>query len=157
MRLNLFVYGSLKRGQSYHEHFCRGLISAQEATVRGRLYELPSGFPALVVPETDVRVMGTTDYLVDAEIGHQKEKAEPPEKPSSWDTVQGELLAFDDPEDRLPMLDELEGFRPGEKSLYKRVLIPATLAETGTTVLAWAYAVDSASGPYLPGGRWPVP
>ncbi len=156
MRLNLFVYGSLKRGQSYHERFCRGLISAEEATVRGRLYELPSGFPALVVPEADVQATGTTDYLVDAEIGHQKEKAEPPERPSSWDTVQGELLAFDDPEERLPMLDELEGFRPGEKSLYERVLIPVTLPKTGVTVPAWAYVVQSASGIYLPGGHWPA-
>jgi gamma-glutamylcyclotransferase (GGCT)/AIG2-like uncharacterized protein YtfP len=153
-RLNLFVYGTLKRGQSNHERFCRGLISAREATVRGRLYELPFGFPALVVPEADVRATGTTDYLADAEASH--EEAEPSEMPSSWDAVQGELLAFDDPEERLPVLDRLEGFRPGEKSLYRRVLIPATLTQTGTTILAWAYAIESASGLYLPGGHWPA-
>ncbi len=98
MRLNLFVYGTLKRGQSNHERFCRGLISVQEATVRGCLY---------------------------------------------------------DPEERLPILDDLEGFRPGEKSFYRRVLIPTTLLETGATVPAWAYALRSASGLYLRGGRWP--
>ena len=154
MRLNLFVYGTLKRGQSNHERFCRGLISVQEATVRGRLYKLPFGFPALVVPETDVRATGTTNYLTDAEAGRYEE-AQVSETPSSWGTVWGELLVFDDSEKRLPMLDGLEFFRPGEESFYKRVLIPATLAETGTTLLAWAYAIESASGLYLPGGHWP--
>ena len=154
MWLNLFVYGTLKRGQSNHERFCRGLISVQEATVWGRLYELPFGFPALVIPETEVRATGTTNYLTDAEAGRYEE-AEVSETPSSWDTVWGELLVFDDPEKRLPMLDDLEFFRPGEESFYKRVLIPATLAETGTTLLAWAYAIESMSGLYLPGGHWP--
>jgi gamma-glutamylcyclotransferase (GGCT)/AIG2-like uncharacterized protein YtfP len=154
MRLNLFVYGTLKRGQSNHERFCQGLISVQEATVRGRLYELPFGFPALVVLEADVRATGTTNYLADAEAGRYEE-VEPSETPSNWDTVRGELLAFDDPEECLPTLDDLEVFRPGAKSFYRRVLIPATLLETGTTVPAWTYAVESASGLYLPGGYWP--
>jgi gamma-glutamylcyclotransferase (GGCT)/AIG2-like uncharacterized protein YtfP len=71
--------------------------------------------------------------------------------------VHGELLSFDDPEERLPTFDKLEGFHPGGESFYKRVLIPATLAETGVRTLAWAYVVESASGVYLPGGRWPAP
>ena len=155
MRLNLFVYGTLKRGQSNHERFCRGLISVQEATVRGRLYELPVGFPALVVPEADMRATGTMNYLADAEAAARYNIVEASEIPSGWDTVQGELLVFDDPEERLPILDDLEGFRPGEKSFYRRVLVPTTLLETGATVPAWAYALKSASGLYLRGGRWP--
>ena len=154
MRFNLFVYGTLKRGQSNHERFCRGLISVQEATVRGRLNELPVGFPALVVPEADVRATGTMNYLADAEAARYN-KVEASEIPSSWDTVQGELLVFDDPEESLQILDDLEGFQPGEKSFYRRVLIPTTLLETGATVPAWAYALRSASGLYLRGGRWP--
>ena len=101
-----------------------------------------------------MRATGTTNYLTDAEAGRYEE-AEVSETPSSWDTVWGELLVFDDPEKRLPTLDDLEFFRPGEESFYKRVLIPATLAETGTTLLAWAYAIESMSGLYLPGGHWP--
>ena len=66
-------------------------------------------------------------------------------------------MSFDDPGERLPALDGLEGFRPGEEGFYRRVLIPATLARTGTIVLAWAYAIESESGVYLPGGRWPTP
>lgn len=154
-RVSLFVYGTLKRGQRNHEHFCRGVLAAGEATVRGRLYDLPYGFPALVVPKEDVRATGTTDYLADAEKQHST-GARPREAYPDWDMVYGELLAFDDPEERLPALDGLEGFRPGEESFYERVLVPATLTQTGATVLAWAYVIESANGVYLPGGRWPV-
>jgi gamma-glutamylcyclotransferase (GGCT)/AIG2-like uncharacterized protein YtfP len=153
--LNVFVYGTLKRGQRNHDRFCQGLVSAREATVRGRLYHLPYGFPALVVPGEDVRATGTTGYLADAERGRIGE-AGPQRALAGWDTVYGEILGFDDPRERLPALDGLEGFRPGEESFYERVLIPATLLWTGTTVLAWAYAVDSGSGTYLPDGRWPA-
>ncbi len=154
IRLNIFVYGTLKRGQRNHERFCRGLVSAQEATVRGQLYELPYGFPALIVPKADVFATGTTDYLADGETGRGIE-IEPSEK-SLGPTVHGELFTFDDPEEYLPALDELEGFHPGEKSLYDRVLIPVTLPKTGVTIPAWAYVVQSASGVYLPDGRWPA-
>jgi gamma-glutamylcyclotransferase (GGCT)/AIG2-like uncharacterized protein YtfP len=129
---------------------------AREATVRGRLYDLPYGYPVLTVPEADIRATGTTDYLADAEKGRVAE-AGSREGLSGWDTVYGEVLSFDDPGERLPALDALEGFRPGKKSFYRRVLIPATLAWTGKTVLVWAYAIESKSGVYLPGGRWPTP
>ena len=150
----VFVYGSLKRGQSNHERFCRGVLAVKEATVRGRLYELPFGFPALVVPEADVRATGTMDYRADVDTQNRRQASSPEISPG-WDTVYGELLTFDDPEERLPALDGLEGFRPGEESLYRRVLISITLLETGTTILAWAYVGEAASGVYLPGGRWP--
>jgi gamma-glutamylcyclotransferase (GGCT)/AIG2-like uncharacterized protein YtfP len=153
-RLQVFVYGSLKRGQSNHERFCRDSISVQEATVRGRLYELPLGFPALIVPEADVLATGTMDYLADADT-QNRVRANSHVISPGWDTVHGELLTFDDPEERLPALDDLEGFRPGEESLYRRVLIPVTLPETNATVLAWTYVGEAASGVYLPGGRWP--
>lgn len=152
--LHVFVYGTLKRGQSNHERFCRGPVSAREATVRGRLYDLPFGFPALVVPEEDVRATGTSGYLADAETQHSMETGPQASLPN-WDTVHGEVLAFADPGERLPALDGLEGFRPGEESFYRRILIPAVLTETGECVFAWAYAIESASGVHLPGGRWP--
>jgi gamma-glutamylcyclotransferase (GGCT)/AIG2-like uncharacterized protein YtfP len=154
-QLRVFVYGTLKRGQSNHERFCRGLKAAQEATVQGRLYDLPYGFPALVVPETNIRATGTTDYLADTDT-QNRTQARPQESSPGWNTVYGELLVFDDPAERLPVLDDLEGFRPGEESFYKRVLVPTTLAETEMTTLAWTYVVESASGLYLPGGRWPA-
>lgn len=153
--LDVFVYGTLKRGQRNYERFCRGALAVREATVRGRLYDLPFGFPALVVPKEDMLVTGTGEYLSDAKARSQVQDG-PREKLPDWDTVFGELLTFDDPGKRLPDLDALEGFRPSESGFYSRVLVPTTLTEAGETVLAWTYAVDSTSGVYLPEGRWPA-
>ena len=49
----------------------------------------------------------------------------------------GELLTFDDPYSSLPPIDRLEGFRPGGSSLYRRLLVPATVE--GARELAWVY------------------
>lgn len=152
--LRLFVYGTLKHGERNHDRFCRGASSAGAAMVRGRLYDLPFGFPALVVPEEDVNAVGTGDYHTDAKLPHsigipRSEELE------GWDVVRGELLLFDDPERRLPEIDGLEGFRPGEECFYTRVLIPVTPLSGGETILAWAYSVAEGSGTRLPGGVWP--
>ncbi len=103
----------------------------------------------------NIRATGTTDYLADTDTQHRTQ-AWPQESSPGWNTVYGELLVFDDPAERLPVLDDLEGFRPGKESFYKRVLIPTTLAETGMITLAWTYVVESAFGLYLPGGHWPA-
>jgi gamma-glutamylcyclotransferase (GGCT)/AIG2-like uncharacterized protein YtfP len=54
--------------------------------------------------------------------------------------VYGELLAFDDPETRLPAIDRLEGFHPGGPCLYRRVLVPVQV--NGTDLPAWLYVVE---------------
>ena len=97
---------------------------------------------------------GTTDYPGDA--GKQRFLSPPAEAlPPGWDTVYGELMTFyDDPERRFVALDALEGYVPGEKGLYERVLLPVEV--TGEVVLAWAYRVERVDGARLPGGRWPV-
>ena len=141
------------RNQRNHERFCQGALRIERATARGRLYDLPYGFPALVVPETDIHATGATDYLADALVQHRTHPA-PETSPSAWDTVRGELMTFDDPEKRLPALDALEGYAPGRQGLYERVLIPVEVA--GAVVSAWAYRVERATGVYLPGGRWPA-
>lgn len=153
--LDVFVYGTLKRGQRNHERFCRGALAVREATVRGRLYDLPFGYPALVVPKEDVRATGTGDYLLDARARSHSQTGPQKDFPD-WDVVHGELLTFDDPGKRLPALDALEGFRPGERGFYSRVLVPATLTEAGVAIEAWTYVADPTSGTYLPGGCWPV-
>lgn len=155
MQLNLFVYGTLKRGQRNHERFCQDPTTAQQATVRGRLYELPYGFPALVVPEADVLATGTVNYLTDIKT-QNRTQARLQGSSLGWDTIYGELFTFDDPEERLPTFDDLEGFRPGEKGLYERVLVTTTLSETNTTLPAWVYVTEYPSGIYLPRGRWPA-
>jgi gamma-glutamylcyclotransferase (GGCT)/AIG2-like uncharacterized protein YtfP len=151
--LTLFFYGTLKRGHANHDRFCRGYLRVEEATVRGRLYDLPFGYPALVIPEEDIRAVGTADPVHDASVQQSLGPAEVrlPYGPR----VFGELFVFDDPEDRLPALDRLEGFDPDRPSPYRRVLVPA-VTSGGDGVLAWAYVVTEESpGIHLPGGRWP--
>ena len=155
-RLTLFVYGTLKRGHSNHDRFCRGVLDVREATARGRLYDLPFGFPALVVPKEDVRAEGRSDYSADARESGPSPDAYIPKASLGWDVIHGEILTFGDPEERLPSVDGLEGYRPGEPSLYRRILIPTAPSGTKRAVLAWTYAVGSASGVHLPGGRWPA-
>ena len=151
-QLTLFFYGTLKRGHANHDLFCSGYSRVEDATARGRLYHLPSGYPALVVPKEDIRATGTANPIRDASeqqrLGHQGAYR------SDGAVVFGELFFFDDPEERLPALDRLEGFNPGRSSLYRRVLIP-TETSGGAGVLAWAYVIEESSGTHVPGGRWP--
>lgn len=130
-------------------------MTIEEATVRGRLYDLPFGFPALVVPTDNVCAVGTSDYLADAKLARATE-VEKREELVGWDTVYGELVVFEDPEGSLPGIDGLEGFRPGGDSFYTRVLVPVTPVRDGEAVPAWAYSVAESSGIHLPGGSWPV-
>jgi gamma-glutamylcyclotransferase (GGCT)/AIG2-like uncharacterized protein YtfP len=104
------------------------------------------------VPKEDIRAIGTADPLHDA--SEQRRLVRTGVYRPDDTLVSGELFTFDDPEERLPALDRLEGFDPGRPSLYRRVLIPAETSR-GTGVLAWVYVIEEPSGAYLPGGRWP--
>jgi gamma-glutamylcyclotransferase (GGCT)/AIG2-like uncharacterized protein YtfP len=149
----LFFYGTLKRGHANHDRHCRGALRVQEATLRGKLYDHPFGFPALVVPVEDVYATGSADPIHDA--SEQQRLNDTGVHRSDGPRVHGELFTFDDPEARLPALDRLEGFDPdGGPSLYRRVLVPVETTERAH-VAAWVYAIEKPSGVYLPGGRWP--
>jgi len=161
--LRLFVYGTLKRGCWNHDRFCRGVLSVEEAVVRGRLYEMPSGIPVLQVPEEDILARGTADPIAD--VATQARFAEDlasilepvPESATAgdWAPVYGELLTFDDPETRLPAIDRLEGFHPGGPSLYRRLLVP--VCTSGQIIPAWVYAgaPKHQARRSLPNGTWP--
>lgn len=152
--LLMFFYGTLKRGERNHDAYCGRAVEVSEASVQGELYGLPAGYPAMVVPEATVRATGTADHARDAAEGHRHAVDGAAEV--SGNLVCGELFVFDDPPERLPTLDLLEGFVPGDPaSEYRRVLIPASTPD-GATRLAWAYVVDAASGEHLPAGRWPA-
>ncbi len=160
--LKLFVYGTLKRGSWNHDSFCQGMLEIWEAQVRGRLHDGP-GFPVLEVPDEDVLAHGTVNPLADVttQAGLSDSMgADPrplPERATAgaWGAVYGELLTFDDPESRLPPIDRLEGFRPGGSSLYRRVLVPATVE--GVCELAWVYTVETTGikRRRIVSGRWP--
>ena len=164
--LRLFVYGTLKRGFWNHDRFCRGVLTVEDAVVRGRLFETSSGIPVLQVPEEDILAVGTTNPLADvatqAHVTARMSNPEPtpdrlPKKGTGapWGPVYGELLAFDDPETRLPAIDRLEGFHPDGPCLYRRVLVPVQVNRT--LPLAWLYVADVTE--YLgfkplPSGKW---
>ena len=164
--LRLFVYGTLKRGFWNHDRFCRGVVTVEDALVRGRLFETSSGIPVLQVPEEDILAVGTANPLADvatqARVKACMSNPEPthdrlPNKGTGapWGDVYGELLTFDDPENRLPAIDRLEGFHPGGPCLYRRVLVPVRANGTGLPV--WLYVADV--NEYLgfkplPSGKW---
>jgi len=165
--LRLFVYGTLKRGFWNHDRFCRGVLTVEDAVVRGRLFETSSGIPVLEVPEEDILAVGTTNPLADvatqAHVTTRMSNLEPtpdrlPKKGTGahWGPVYGELLTFDDPENRLPAIDRLEGFHPGGPCLYRRVLVPV---QVNRSVLpAWLYVgEDPVSKRFTPLGEscWP--
>ena len=160
--LKLFVYGTLKRGYRNHQDFCQGFVAVREATVRGRLYEGP-GYPILEVPDAEILAQGSTDHLADAatqaRLSHQEQAGlqQLPEGTTgdTWDTVYGEMFTFDDPRTRLPSIDRLEGFDPGGRCLYRRVLVPASVERIRQ--LAWVYVVENLGiGSHrIASGRWP--
>ena len=140
----------MKRGYSNHDGYCHGVNSVEEALVCGRLFIRPDRIPFLEVPERNILATGTADPAADASVQQRLARdiesrlmaERPPDPPvSGRGVVQGELLVFDDPETRLPAIDRLEGFRPGGRSLYRRVLVPVWMKETRT--VAWTYAVET--------------
>lgn len=159
----LFVYGTLKRGYSNHENYCRGVLAVEEALVRGCLYIRPDRIPFLEVPYEDILATGTADPAADAAAQQRRIRLMDAQQPAARPLcpketgegiVRGELLVFDDPEIRLTAIDRLEGFRPGGRSLYRRLLVPVRVNQTWQ--VAWAYAVEKTppEWPRLESGRW---
>jgi len=126
--IRLAVYGTLKRGGWNHDRYMTGYVSVEETVIRGRLRWLSPGIPMLDVPPEDILAVGSTNYLADAALqarltAELAEQPSRPEPPGAWDLIPAEVFTFDDPERRMPPLDRLEGFRPGARSLYGRVLV----------------------------------
>jgi gamma-glutamylcyclotransferase (GGCT)/AIG2-like uncharacterized protein YtfP len=128
------------------------LLTAQEATVRGRLYQMPAPYPALVVPQADILALGAADVLADLRT---QARGAAEVAPPTEDVVHGELFTFDDAAERLSHMDDLEGFEPGRPSLYLRVLVPVWTAD-GVAGVAWTYHYPGAteSLQWLRAGRW---
>ena len=163
--LRVFVYGTLKRGFSNHDAYCTGVLRICPAWLRGRLFKLTPQIPALTVPDEDVLACGTAAVTADIETQEKFEsfrankQIAPPASTFSpgWRKVRGELLVFDDPETRLPLLDSLEEFRPGSPSTYLRVLVSLTLPG-GSQTSAWTYiaGADPASLEEYAGESWDI-
>jgi gamma-glutamylcyclotransferase (GGCT)/AIG2-like uncharacterized protein YtfP len=137
--LQLFVYGTLKKGFWNFDRFCTRAISIEPATTWGRLYQLPAGFPALEVPESSILATGTTDPLADTRTQSAIELPENgmtrPE--GDWDLVHGELMTFANPGFDLPPIDRLEAFDPNGRCVYTRVLVAVETSDLIRPV--WLY------------------
>lgn len=139
--ITLFVYGTLKKGFSNHDRYCRNAIAIQPATVWGRLYDL-GAYPTLEVPETSILAHGTADPRADAATqarlnAHMPQHAANTSPLGDWDRIHGECITLPNPEQNLPPIDYLEGFRPGKDSLYRRVLVP--VQTPGGIIPIWLY------------------
>lgn len=134
----LFLYGTLRPGESHHGLIAPFLESCAPARAWGRLHQLPAGYPALEVPEEAVLAHGTTDPDADAVLAHAAGGVRVLQPPDTGRWVEGVRVTLRNPLQCLPQLDDYEDFRPGQASLYRRILI-AIDSPAGATA-AWVYA-----------------
>ena len=156
---SLFVYGSLRHDQPDHGRFCRGLLGWRPARVRGRLYQIPSGYPLVAVPAAAALAHATSEPAFD----EVRRRAVPTESVAlafmtmagePWYWIEGELLQRGAPARAWPPLDAWEDFVPGRSSLYARCLIPVQIEDDDGPQLApaWAYVATA-----TPAGSTEIP
>ena len=174
MTLSLFVYGTLRRGQAAHARLCSGVLSVEVASVCGRLYLHPDGYPVLYVPPRDVRALGTRNAASDAGRARVPATARGPlgaralarigrVDGDGWSRVSGQLLRLADAAGSLERIDAYEGFTPGHPSLFERVMLQVRSGGGGGQRAAWTYVAGARlSDPParnlvpLDDGRWPA-
>lgn len=133
--LSLFVYGAFSRGMVLAHHLERYVTERRPATVRGLIYRMPVGYPALVLPARDA------SPLVDD------------------DSVAGELLHVQAPEVVFRLLDELNGYLPltPQKSMYLKQRTQARMVD-GSMRECFVYALNPVKLPKqaerIRGGDW---
>ena len=142
--INLFVYGTLKKGHPAYDRFCRNAAQLSTARLRGRLYLLPEGYPILEVPQEDILAFGSGDIPKDTALEKQMAglcsgKPFYPGAGAEWQEILGEILRLENPLETLPDIDEYENFSPSGKSLYQRVLVLVDSPAGRKT--AWTYVV----------------
>ncbi|MGH8019250.1 MAG: gamma-glutamylcyclotransferase [Opitutaceae bacterium] len=140
----LFVYGTLRHDKPEHARFCRGVTHWRRARVRGRLWQLSSGYLMLVLSARDVLLHATSDAAADERLRARLEPAAANREDASdasW--IEGEVLFFRDAAIAWPPIDRWEDYTPGQAGAYQRCVVPAKVcaAENATEALAfvWAY------------------
>lgn len=137
--LKVFVYGTLKPGGLYWYRFCEGkVLGTQPAKVRGQLYQLEAGYPALLP-------------------GWEGEGANAARE--VW--AHGFVLTLADP-DALEGLDQLEGYQEGRApghNEYQRVRTEVRLLPEDSPCEAWIYIMSATSirqqgGHLIEDGDW---
>jgi len=158
--MQLFVYGTLKRGQVNHLQYVGADAKVEAAQVRGHLVQLRQGYPMLVVPAADVLAIGTADYSAD---GNRQQALNDRPAPTSlemedagtWPVVQGEIVELTDVLLQLPPIDALEDFDAATGAgLYHRALLWAVRPRRAV----WTYIAPEGRFPQGAlewGAQWP--
>ncbi|WP_019571107.1 gamma-glutamylcyclotransferase [Thioalkalivibrio sp. ALMg3] len=148
--VDLFVYGTLKRGFANHRACCERAIKIRTASIAGAIFDLPVGYPAVQLPGASIPLEAGADPVRDA--GRQRLVR----TPASARPVHGEWIRLPDPARTLPLIDALEGVRADGRGEYRRALVPARTQE-GPRAL-WVYWMPQLppDARYLPDGAWPV-
>lgn len=128
--LKVFVYGTLKPGESNYLQYCAGKVIEEEPAIAfGRIFHLPScGYPAMTIGDRKVQ-------------GYLLSFADPNVLPD------------------LDRLEDYNPHRPPEKNLYNRQQIKIFDRQERSLGLAWAYfmmpeQVERLEGVDLPSGCW---
>lgn len=128
--LRVFVYGTLKPGQSNYARYCGNrVLQSQEAQVQGKLFDLPLGYPAMTPGEGWVK--GYLLCFQDPNI----------------------LTELDELEDYRSDRDPIE-------NEYERCWVEVFDLRLSPLGAAWAYFMEPAKiaylgGVWLPQGHWP--
>lgn len=83
--LKVFVYGTLKPGEFNYQRYCSGkVINANRAIAQGQLFNLPAGYPAMVLGEGwvhgfvlsfgDPNVLRELDAYEDYQVGRSPDQ-----------------------------------------------------------------------------------
>lgn len=129
VQCSVFVYGTLKPGEKYHDRYCGDwLIDHEPAIVPGRLYHLALGYPGLT--DEPGWVQGTVLRFHNPEV----------------------LVGLDDLEDFTPG-------GPAPDNRYQREWRQIYHLDQTPLCWAWLYrmerkTVDSLGGIWLPEGVW---
>ncbi|BCJ86776.1 gamma-glutamylcyclotransferase family protein [Effusibacillus dendaii] len=134
---SVFVYGTLRPGQRYHKLIEAYVKHSVSATLSGRLYHLPEGYPALVLA---------------SDQSHGKRNG----------PVRGELLYFSEIAQVLPILDELEDYySPNDpRNLYERVNVSVvTVRGHSASCMVYLFTPDKLPelerrAVHIPNGDW---
>lgn len=150
--ISILCYGSLMSGH-WNSHYCRNAANIEPATVCGRIYQLPPGYPALVVPPENIIARGTNSPVRDAKTQFEHNLTKPEFRiQTGWREVHGEMVVFNNPDRDVPPIDRLES----HPRYYERVLLPIRQAN-GIIVAAWVYIMYRipTGSISLKSGRWP--
>ncbi|WP_018871158.1 MULTISPECIES: gamma-glutamylcyclotransferase [unclassified Thioalkalivibrio] len=160
--IDLFVYGTLKRGYANFAAHCGHALEVVPASVPGWLYHLPHGYPGAVIPQERILAEGSDDPEADAALQWRHDPPASPAPVSGYDRIQGEIMRLPEPRRSLPPVDRLEDFRADGRGMYRRALVLADPDPSSGSGPAsgprpvWMYWMpEIPAGRYLRRGVWP--